>query len=316
MSEKPGMDLSIVTTLYYSAPYLNEFHSRISAAARKITEDYEIILVNDGSPDGTLEVAVSLQERDAHVTVIDLSRNFGQHKAIMTGLAHSKGDLVFLIDVDLEEKPELLETFHDLFRKSDADVVYGVQKTRRGGWWERASGSVFYWIFNLLSRTKIPVNPLLARMLSRRYVDNLLQYRESELEISGLLVLTGFKQIPVEVEKTRDLATTYTLGRKLGLTMRSITSFSNRPLICIAVLGIIILSMTVLYSLYILSVKIFLGEPPPGFMTLALSLWFLGGLIIFSIGVVAIYLSVIFTEVKNRPYTIIKDIYRRDAGES
>jgi putative glycosyltransferase len=136
--------------MYYSAPYLNEFYTRIRAAAEKITSDYEIIFVNDGSPDDSLKMAVSLYENDPKVRVIDLSRNFGHHKAAMTGLAHAKGDSVFLIDVDLEEEPELLNRFYDIFKDSDADVVYGVQTKRMGGLWEKATGALYWWMFNLL----------------------------------------------------------------------------------------------------------------------------------------------------------------------
>ena len=100
------MDLSIVTTLYYSAPYLEEFYARICAAAKRITSDYEIVFVNDGSPDNSLNIAISLYEGDERVRVVDLSRNFGHHKAIMTGLAHARGDFIFLIDCDLEEEPK------------------------------------------------------------------------------------------------------------------------------------------------------------------------------------------------------------------
>src|SRR5215203_27557 len=107
------MMLSIVTTLYNSAPYLDEFYDRIGAAAKQITPDYEIILVNDGSPDNSLDIALSLHRKDKRVRLIDLSRNFGHHKAIMTGLAHARGNLVFLLDSDLEEEPELLLIFHE-----------------------------------------------------------------------------------------------------------------------------------------------------------------------------------------------------------
>ena len=103
------MDLSIVTTLYCSAPYLEEFYARACTAAERVTRSFEIVFVNDGSPDNSLEIALSIYKRDPRVRVIDLSRNFGHHKAMMTGLAHARGDLVFLLDSDLEEEPELLE---------------------------------------------------------------------------------------------------------------------------------------------------------------------------------------------------------------
>src|SRR6266481_9971297 len=127
------MTLSIVTTLYDSAPYLEQFYLRTCAATEQITRDYEIILVNDGSPDNSLDIAISIHRRDKRVRVIDLSRNFGHHKAMMTGLTHAGGELVFLIDCDLEEEPELLEKFYRELKATEADVVFGVQQKRKGG---------------------------------------------------------------------------------------------------------------------------------------------------------------------------------------
>ncbi|MGH9204016.1 MAG: glycosyltransferase, partial [Vicinamibacterales bacterium] len=128
MSHEPAVRLSIVTSMYESAPFLKEFHARCTAAARRLTESYEIIFVNDGSPDDSLRVAIDLHTSDRHVRVIDLSRNFGHHKALMTGLAHARGDLVFLIDCDLEEEPDWLQPFHEALETSGADVIYGVQE--------------------------------------------------------------------------------------------------------------------------------------------------------------------------------------------
>src|SRR5918912_1860756 len=164
------MNLSIVTTLYHSAPWLREFYARTKASAQKITDDYEIIFVNDGSPDDSLEVALSLYKGDTRVRVIDLSRNFGHHKAIMTGLAHAKGELVFLVDVDLEEEPELLEVFYDCLKERGADVVFGVQRRRRGSIFERFTGAIFYKLLRLLSDTHVPANQLTARLMTSDYV--------------------------------------------------------------------------------------------------------------------------------------------------
>jgi putative glycosyltransferase len=150
-----NVKLSIVASLYLSSPYLEEFHRRIGAAAGRITQDYEIILVNDGSPDDCGQRARALAKADSHVAVIDLSRNFGHHKAMMTGLAHTKGERVFLIDSDLEEPPELLGQFWELLDGDrETDVIYGVQRTRKGGFVERMSG-FYYDLFNLLSSVKI-----------------------------------------------------------------------------------------------------------------------------------------------------------------
>jgi len=316
------MKLSIVTTLYYSSPYIQQFYERACAACASIplrsapgtfTDDLEFVFVNDGSPDDALDVAVRLAERDPRVKVVDLSRNFGHHKAAMTGLMHATGDLVFLIDVDLEEEPELVLGFYNEMQKHPrADVIYGVQDSRKGGFFERLSGDLYYRAFNALSSQKIPANLLMARLMTRRYVDALLLHRESELDISGLWTITGFEQVPVTVHKHSKPSTTYNLRRKIALTIRAVTAFSNRPLLYIAATGVVILGLSFLYFLYIMYVYFFVGTPPSGFTTLALSIWFLGGLTIFCLGVIAIYLSVIFTETKRRPYTIVRQIYQSE----
>jgi len=127
-----AMRLSIVTALYNSAPYVEAFYNRMTAVARKLTRDYEIIFVNDGSPDESLDRAVSLYKRDKRVRIIDLSRNFGHHKAIMTGVSMARGDLIFLLDSDLEEDPELLLQFSREMKATKSDVVYGVQQKHGG----------------------------------------------------------------------------------------------------------------------------------------------------------------------------------------
>jgi putative glycosyltransferase len=156
------MKLSIVTTLYKSSPYVDEFYERISKEAQKITDNYEIIFVDDGSPDDSLQKCITLHQQDQKVTVVELSRNFGHHKAIMTGLSHAQGDFVFLIDVDLEEEPELLGKFwQELQNGADLDLIFGVQERRKGGWFERVSGYLYFKLLNHLSNVKIPENFLM-----------------------------------------------------------------------------------------------------------------------------------------------------------
>src|SRR6266496_4492972 len=134
------MKISLVTTLYKSAPYIEEFVERMRAEANKLTDEYEFILVDDGSPDDSLRTALALVQTEPRLKLIELSRNFGHHKAMMTGLEHASGDLVFLIDVDLEEPPELLTTFYERLSKEKLDVVFGFQRSRKGGIAERCLG--------------------------------------------------------------------------------------------------------------------------------------------------------------------------------
>ena len=305
------MDLSIVATMYRSAAYLCEFHDRASAAAKALTQDYEIILVNDGSPDDALNVALTLFEKDEKTRIIDLSRNFGHHKAIMTGLAHSRGERVFLLDCDLEEAPEWLGHFCGVMKESGADVVYGVQKTRKGSLFERASGSLFYTLFDFLSSVPVPRNVVTARLMSRRYVQSLVEHKDREVFLLGLWTITGFKQVPVTVEKGWKGNSSYSLSHKVAVLVNCITSFSNKPLIYIFYLGCAILLLSGISASYLVIRRLFFGVMLSGWPSLIISVWLLGGLMIFSLGILGIYLSKIFSETKDRPYTIIRRLYER-----
>jgi len=302
--------LSVVTTLYQSAPHLEEFHARVSAAVRKITPEYEIILVNDGSPDASLDLALALYERDERTRVVDLSRNFGHYKAIMTGLARTEGDLVFLIDCDLEEQPELISEFHEKMMDTGADVVYGVQAKRRGGLIERISGSLFYSLFNLLSAWQVPRNLVTARLMSRRYVRALVQHRDREVFLAGLWAITGFTQVPVTVRKLATSKSTYCFARKAAVLADAISSFSSKPLIYVFYLGFLISALAGTAALWLVIRRLFFNTMVLGWPSLIVSIWLLGGLSICCTGILGIYLSKVFLEVKNRPYTIVREEYR------
>ena len=306
------MRLSIVTTLYRSARHLEEFHARISAVAARFTPDYEILLVNDGSPDDSLAVALKLFEHDDRVRIVDLARNFGHHKAMMTGLAEARGDLVFLIDSDLEEPPELLTEFAEAIKEGHADVVYGVQDRRRGGLVERSSGWLFFRLFNLLSEQPIPENLATVRLMTRRYVSALVSHRERKMMIAGLWALTGFKQIARKIAKGTKGDTAYGFRRKVSVLVDSVTSFSDRPLVLIFYLGLAIGGTSSFAAVYLVVRRLFFGVALPGWPSLIVSIWMLGGLMLICLGIIGIYLSKIFIETKQRPYTIVRQIYERD----
>jgi putative glycosyltransferase len=305
------MELSIVTTLYKSSPYVKEFYKRISKEALKITDNYEIIFVDDGSPDDSLKKCITLHEQDAKVTVIELSRNFGHHKAIMTGLSYTTGSVVFLIDVDLEEKPELLLDFwHELKNDTNLDVVYGVQEKRKGSWFESLSGGISWSIINYLSSINIPKNTTTIRIMSKLYVKSLMEYHESEIFIAGLWADVGFKQKALLINKTSTSVTTYTIKQKVSMLFDSITSFSSKPLVYIFNIGLLITFISSLLIIQIIYSKVFQGIPLDGWASLIVSIWFFGGLIILFLGIIGIYLSKIFSEVKKRPNTTIKKKYK------
>ncbi|AKC79632.1 glycosyl transferase [Xanthomonas arboricola] len=309
------MKLSIVATLYQSAPYLREFHSRATAAARHLADDdYEILLVNDGSPDKSLELALAIAETDPMLVVIDLSRNFGHHKAMMTGLAHASGELVFLLDSDLEEEPEWLHQFFEKMQRDDCDVVYGAQQRRKGGIFEQWSGEWFYRAFKLLTGLMLPENVVTARLMRKRYVSALVEHREREVFMAGLWHITGFDQRACPVKKHSTSETTYTLHRKLSLLINSVTSFSNVPLVSIFYTGVAICCISVVYISYLLIHWAFLARPLSGWTSVMASIWLLGGMIISFIGIIGIYLSKIFSETKQRPYTIVRQIHAKRKG--
>jgi putative glycosyltransferase len=308
------MRISVVTTLYCSERYVQEFYERMVAAVTKVTNDYEVIFVNDGSPDRSLQMVLQMQERDKNVVAIDLSRNFGHHRAIMTGLKHSRGDYVFLIDSDLEESPELFNSYwHELNGSKDIDVVYGVQSKRKGGFFERVSGRLWYFLFSVLADIEYPANSLTARLMSRSYVDNVIKFEEKELELWGVFVLTGFNQRPLAISKGNKGSTTYTFSRKLNIMVNSITSFSSRPLVFFFLLGLIITLVAFGFVVYLLVQRFIYEEIVEGWTSTLVSIWFIGGLLIFSLGVIGIYLSKMFMEIKNRPLTIIRKIHRAKA---
>jgi len=306
------MTISVVTTLYNSAAYIEEFYRRVLAQIHALQQDYEVIFVDDGSPDTALAVALGIADRDPNVSVVELSKNFGHHKAMMTGLAQAVGDLIFLIDVDLEEPPEILSEFYRELREKSVDIVFGVQQQRHGPWYQRVSGEAFYSLFNLLSTNAIPRNQLRARLMTRRYVNALLQHKEQLFMIEILCNLNGFKQIAYPMNKTGYKGvTSYTLARRIRLFIAGITMSSNRPLIFIGYLGAIIVCLAILYTLFI-GIQYALGVAnPDGWTSLIISTWFLGGLTIFSLGIIATYLSVMFEEVKGRPYSIVAKIHKK-----
>jgi putative glycosyltransferase len=304
------MKLSVVATLYRSAPYLEDFYRRVRTAAETITDDVEIILVNDGSPDDSLACALTLRASHPEVTVLDLARNFGHHKAMVTGLAHADGDLVFLIDSDLEEPPELLTRFHAELISGGWDIVYGVQTSRRGGWIERFSGAAFFKLTEMLSDTPLPRNLITARLMTQEFVRALVAHQDRQAQLSYLTALTGFHQHAMEVEKLAHSPTTYSFKRKLDMALKQITTTSTQLLYFVLYLGAAVSALAVSLILFYLSRYLTHGVGVSGFTSLIISIWFLGGATLLALGVIGVYISSILVEVQRRPYTHLRAIYR------
>jgi len=307
------MELSIVATMYKSANFVEQFYHRITESATSLVESYEIILVDDGSPDDSLAIALDLARADPHIRVIQLSRNFGHHTAILAGLRHTRGNLVFLIDIDLEEQPEWLIDFWRDLHAEPADMVYGVQTVRAGSLLKRYSGSLFYKFFNLAAETTIPTNGCTIRLMKRCYVDAVRQFTESHVFMMGLFSWAGFVQRARYVTKIpRPSKSTYTPLRLLRLSINAVTSFSSYPLTVVFVVGLVITFFALTYALIIFVVKIMHPDLIlSGFTSVMVSLWFIGGSVISVLGLLGMYVGKIFTESKTRPQYFVRDIYER-----
>ena len=306
--------LSIVTTLYKSERFLDSFVAQCQSAMAEIKcDNYEILFVNDGSPDNSLDKVLKIKEKNNHIVAVNLSRNFGHHYAIMAGLNNASGEFIFLIDCDLEVPPTQIPTFYAKFMSTEnCDVVFGVQEVRKGSFIERTIGGLFYNFFNSLTDTRIPENLLTERLMSRRYVDELIKMGDKNIFMAGMMQWIGFKQVPITIKKgQREGKSTYTLGKRISLSMQAITSFSSYPLVMLFRIGFLISLLSILTGVYFIVNKLINPEVVlSGFTFLIVALLFSTGIIVSSIGILGIYIDKLFNQTKNRQTFIVKDIYK------
>jgi putative glycosyltransferase len=289
---------------------LDEFLTRILKSVSEITDSYEIILVDDGSPGNAIESVLRLKEQFPSIVLVELSRNFGHHAALMTGLEYAQGEYIFAIDSDVEEPAEMLPDFYRLMLTYDWDVVYGSAVNRKGGFLEKYGGWLFYKIFNYLSPTHIPKNLMTLRLMKKEYVQALLKYEETHLFLGGVLVLVGFRQLSVPIPKIKREGTSYTFKKRLAFAVNALVSFSDKPLLFIANTGILITFVSILLIMFLIYKRLYLGISIAGWTSVMVSIWFLGGLILLAIGIVGIYVGKIFMESKKRPRSIVRRVYR------
>lgn len=304
--------ISIVTTMYRSRPFLERFLAEcLQALAEMECADFEIVLVNDGSPDDSLAYAVARRTDISQLVVVDLSRNFGHHYAVQAGLNHARGDLIFLIDCDLEVSPLTLLEFKQKLDASGSDLVYGYQAARKGGFFEKAGGGFFYKAFNFLSDIKIPENVATERIMTRRYVQALLQLGDRNLFLGGMMSWTGFQQLGLPLKKKqREGRSSYTLLGRIHLMVNAVSSFSAQPLVWMFNVGLTITTLSFLYVFYLVLRKILFDDALLGFTSMVALTTLSLGIMTTGLGVIGIYLGKVFTQVQNRPTYIVKDVYR------
>lgn len=304
--------LSIVSSLYKSERFLDQFLEELQHVLKVINcKSFEIIFVNDGSPDGSVEKLLSWKQKIPQIRIIDLSRNFGHHYAFSAGMHHAKGELIFNIDCDLEVRPSVLERFHaELTGDSELDVVYGYQKSRKGGLSERLFGGLFWKIFNWVADTQVPADLITERLMKKQYVQSLLSLGEKNLFLAGMMHWVGFKQKGVAIGKEqRRGKSTYSFRKRVRLMIEAVSSFSAYPLKMLFKLGIVITIFSFLYAFYLLFNKIMHPEEVlVGYTSIIVAILFSTGIIVLSLGLLGIYLEKMFNQTKNRPLYIIKRI--------
>ena len=299
--------LSVVSTLYKSSDTCEIFLTRTLESIYKITDSFEIIIIDDGCPERSGDLLIQkLSNKSLAIRVVELSRNFGHHHAMMTGLSLCQGEYIFLIDSDLEEPPELLSGFYEKLTNSNADVIYGTQEARKGNFFERASGSMFYNLYNILCSNTIPKNISVIRLMKRNYVKSLLRMQERNLFMAGAWSYVGFYQLPYIFKKGSRYKSTYSLKKKISQLINAIISYSAKPLDLIALTGSAVALSSILLLASLILLYFFRGATPPGFMMIICTqLLGFGVLLIFQ-GIIAQYLKVIFLEIKSRPTNIVR----------
>jgi glycosyltransferase involved in cell wall biosynthesis len=309
--------ISVVVPTFDEEAVLAAFHRRLAATLDQLREPAEIVYVNDGSRDATLEVLGFLRAADPRVAVLDLSRNFGKEVALTAGLHHARGEAVIAIDADLQDPPEIIPRLIARWRESGADVVYAQRVSRAGeGPLKRGTARLFYLLMQKVGRIHIPPDTGDFRLLSRRAVEALRDYPEHHRFMKGLFTWIGFDQVAVTYERDPRHAGTskWSWLRLLNLAIEGITSFTATPLRFASVLGLLIASVAFVYGLYIIYITIRYGEQVAGYPSLMTAVLFLGGVQLTAIGILGEYLGRVFYETKRRPLYHVKDY--RPAGSA
>jgi polyisoprenyl-phosphate glycosyltransferase len=309
--------LSIVVPLYNESENVAPLLERIGALAERLAGelDCEIVLVNDGSGDGTAAAVRHEMERRSRVILVNLSRNFGHQLAATAGLELARGDAVVLMDGDLQDPPELIEAFVRKWRDG-YDVVYGVRRQRPGeSRFKLITARAFYRIIKRLTKIEIPMDAGDFRLMSRRVVDALRRSPERNRFLRGMVSWVGYNQTAVEYDRDVRYAgsTKYPLGKMLRFAMDGITSFSDIPLRLASYFGFTVSAIAFLYALIVIGFKVFSLRPPaytPGWASTIVAVLFLGGVQLMSLGILGEYLGRVYDEVKGRPLYLISDIER------
>ena len=308
------VELSIIVPLYNEEPNIDYLFERILAVLAGMPITYEIVCVNDGSKDNTLNCLIEHHYRNPAIKVVNLSRNFGKEVALTAGIDHTIGAAVVPIDADLQDPPELIAELVAKWREG-YDVVYATRKSRgEEGWLKRFTAKAFYGTIGRMSQTPIPPNTGDFRLLDRRVVDALKQMPERTRFMKGLFAWVGFKQTCVFFDRPQRYrgTTKWNYWRLWNFAIDGITSFSFLPLKIWSYVGFTISLISFLYATFLLLRTLVFGIDLPGYASIMVAILFLGGIQLLTLGIIGEYLGRVYEEVKGRPLYLVRESYGFD----
>jgi glycosyltransferase involved in cell wall biosynthesis len=313
---RPAM--SVVVPAYNEQEVLPAFHARIVPVMEAVGLPFEIVYVNDGSRDTTLEIMLRLQAADPRVAVVNLSRNFGKEIALTAGLDHAAAtDAIVVIDADLQDPPEVIPDLVAAWR-SGFDIAYAQRRVREGETWvKKATANAFYRVMQRIGgRVQLPPNTGDFRLMSRRSLDALLSMREQHRFMKGLFAWVGFPSTPVLYDRAPRAAgtTKWNYWKLWNLSLEGITSFTVGPLKIATYLGFATAVFAALYAMQLIVRTILFGNPVAGYPSLLAVVLFFGGVQLMTLGVIGEYLGRIFNETKGRPLYIVERHLPSGAG--
>ena len=303
--------LSVVVPAYNEQEVLPEFHRRITAVLDTIQGRCEIVYINDGSRDDTLQVMLELRARDARAVIVDLSRNFGKEIALTAGLDYARGDAIVVIDADLQDPPELIP---EMIKEWEAgyDVVFAKRTLREGEtWFKKATAKIFYRLMQRVSRVEVPSDTGDFRLLSRRALDALKQLREHHRFMKGLFAWIGYPSKAVLYRRDARFAgeTKWNYWKLWTLAIEGFTSFTTAPLKVATYVGVLVAFSSFLFALFIIYKTLVYGNSVTGYPSLMVVVLFLGGMQLMALGIIGEYLGRMFMETKQRPLYLLKDYH-------
>lgn len=305
------MIISVVLPVCNEEKTIDEMYTRLAGVVCGLTDEFEFIFVNDGSSDYSGNKLANLASRDTRVKIIELSRNFGHQAAICAGLEYSRGDAVIMMDADLQHPPELVPLLLQKWREGN-DIVFTVRDSSADfGFFKNITAKFFYKCINLLSSIDIPENSADFRLFDRSVVNQLLRFKERTVFLRGLVAWVGFRKVAVHYDAAPRHAgeTKYTLVKMVKFAFDGITSFSTIPLHISTIIGVIVSLFSFSYAVYAIWIKLFTDRALPGWTSVLVSVLFLGGVQLLSLGIIGAYLNRIYTETKGRPKFIVRSAY-------